>query len=266
MASGLAAFIAAITLAVSPQPDAGNSFAEYLAMRAAFLQRIQEDYPRPDSEDETVDLGNCDLILATVPEEELEQRGDHVFLAFDAAWAEFYLSGSGFDARSWRDRLRTFERAEYQRLVKAGSPPEQEEPDYEAYPTTRFFRQLVADLNAERNGRRPRLTYDCDGAGTGFDDFELATAPPGAELYVISRWGSLVCAGQNIPVYDRRRCTGWRVVGTPSMEVVTGDLLYWARWPDRRISHGELIFRDRPEVSKVTISPLGPSFEHGPPR
>lgn len=254
-----------------PAPQASPALqTEYREARAAFEGVFEVD-PIPDApndENRGISLSPCDWPFAVIPQAEGMGRSRSLYLAFDIAWAAEILRAARIPESYWAERLSQFEQqtlpsfeGQYFRQEDFDGEDDTRKPgnDYRAAMRT-FMQQLARDINAS-GVRRHRAFYYDECGGNPVEEFEIVAAPDGPDLHLISRWSSLVCEGRRVPIYDRSRCRGWRPVSTPSVEPLTGDLLYLAQWREGTGSRGEISFRGRGAIERVTITPRGVAYQ-----
>lgn len=130
-----------------------------------------------------------------------------------------------------------------------------------------FLEQMTADLNRDivrhpaKWPKNMKVRYDpMTGCGGGIGKYFGIDLSQKGDLFVISRWSSLVCEGQKISPFDRSKCRGWKPVGVPSTEPFRGDLIYSVNWETGKVSSGVLDLAKRPNISQVVISPGGPAY------
>lgn len=257
--------------APQPPPVSPALAAEYRDARIAF-DRVLEFEPLPDSPggDGEIELAHCDVPFSVIPAREAVGWSRSLYLAFDASYAAGVLRTAGMPESYWNERLAQFERETLPlfegQYFQAEDFDEHEDDTRKPKQKYRdlvdnFMQQLVRDLNASNVRQHSKFYYTSQCGGNPYREFEIEAAPEGPDLYLISRWSTLVCEGRRIPVYDRGRCRGWRPVSTPSVEPLTGDLLYLAQWRDGSSSRGEISFRGRGSIGLITITPRGVSYQ-----
>lgn len=254
-----------------PQVSAALA-TEYQEARTAF-DRVLDFDPIPDSpndENKEIELAHCEIPFSVIPPREAVGWSRSLYLAYDAAYAAAILKAAGVPETYWNERLSQFERQTLPRFEGqyfrqedlTENEDDTKKPDQSYINSVDdFMQQLVKDINASGVRQHGTFSYTSECGGNPYSEFEIEAAPEGPNLYLISRWSTLVCEGRGIPVYDRARCRGWRPVSTPSVEPLTGDLLYTSQWRDGSSSRGEISFRGRGSIGRVTITPRGVSYQ-----
>ncbi len=258
-------------VALQPRVSAALQ-SEYQVSRAAFEQLwdFSPIIDSPSEEDSEINLGSCSGPSIVVPHEELVGRSRSVYLAYDIAYMISVLRAAGIPETQWSEKINLFEQqnlpefeGEYFRPQDFDRAGDDNKSLGRIYGDTleNFMNNLATDINNSRIMRHRTFYGEYNCGGFLGEQYEIVAIPADPDLYLISRWSALVCDGRRIPVNDRGRCRGWRPVSTPSLEPLTGDLLYISQWPNGVRSQGEISFRGRSEIERVTITPRGVSYQ-----
>jgi len=249
------------------KPDTKNQTdlaSEFEIKRQAFHSLWPEsDFALVSGYEDSYILFHCSGPADLLGNEQVSENDLSAVLAMDIAFMQRGLEATGAPKDIWQPKIDMF-------VSDTLSTAKYEtSDDQEAYRERyqKFLEQITAELNrvvVQHPAKWPENTkvrYD-PMTGCGGDEganFKIELSQRG-KLFVISRWGSLVCEGRKISPFDRTKCRGWKPVGVPSAEPFRGDLMYLVNWDSGTESRGMLDLAKRPNISSVVISPGGPAY------
>jgi hypothetical protein len=144
----------------------------------------------------------------------------------------------------WEPRLAAFESSEIDRIIR--DPKSDDSADLRAHG---FSQTLAAEVNDAIRGQSPALTPIRVDGGCGAGEFgvRIVTEPKGAQVLFIPNFFYELCRAQHTDPEDTTKCKRWREAIDGTVQQVSGDYYYFAKWPDGVTRRGKLTFTHNEE-------------------
>jgi hypothetical protein len=172
-------------------------------------------------------------------------------LAVDATKWSRNLQLMKYPDQVWEPRLRSYETAQLGEMRRAQG---RQLEDRLLGRRQTFMKQFAAQLSSyqrshptlgkvvnEGSCRRPNDNY----VRAGNRALEIATDPTGGSVFLIPTFFYELCRAQNIDPDDTARCNRWREAISGRQASVSGDYVYFVRWPDGATRRGKLSVVER---------------------